>query len=74
MFKDCPQAMGYGQVRDAPCEKVKLALFLLDENIELHLVAAKGGVKGSDFSPPMTTTTNSFYFDDPMLHHRLHPP
>ena len=55
-------------------EEVELALFLLDENIELRLVAAKGGEKGSEFSPPTTTVTAYFHFDDPMLHHRLHPP
>jgi len=32
------------------------------------------GEKGSDFSPPTTTTTASFHFDDPMLRRRLHPP
>jgi len=28
----------------------------------------------SDFSPPTTTTTASFHFDDPILRRRLHPP
>jgi len=74
VFKDCPQARRCGQVHDASYEKVELALFLLDKNIELGPMAAKEGEKGSDFSSPTTTTTNSFHFDDPMLRRRLHPP
>jgi hypothetical protein len=74
VFKDCPQAMRCGHVRDASYEEVELALFLLDGNTVLRPVAAKWGEKGSDFSPPTTTTTASFDFDDLMLRRQLHPP
>ena len=46
VFKDYPQAVHCGQVCNVSHEKVELALFLLDENIELRPVAAKEGEKG----------------------------
>jgi hypothetical protein len=66
--------MRCGQVHDVLYEEVELALFLLDGNIELHMMAAKGGEKGSNFSPPTMATIAPFHFDDLMHHRHLHPP
>ena len=54
VFKDCQQAMRCGQICDTLYEEVELAG-------TSSLVEAKGGEKGSDFSPPTTDTTTPFH-------------
>jgi len=54
VFKDCQEAMRCGQICDTLYEEVELAG-------TSSLVEAKGGEKGSDFSPPTTDTTTPFH-------------
>ena len=77
VFKDCPQAMRCGQVREASYEEAELALFLLDRE---HRASPGGDKRGRERIRLLSSNDDhhrflpGFHFNDPLLRRRLHPP